>query len=156
MIECRHRTWINSLFVASKGNPSQWSKYFYSCMWADRVTVKWTTGHTPYYLLYGKHHVFPFDITDASWYTLNWNKIQTTEELLAIRGIQLAHRDKDIQAASNDVLQARIKSVQDYARKNENTLVHGNYTLGTLVLVFNSVLIMQHGQKGEIGWIGPY
>jgi Integrase zinc binding domain len=35
MIECRHRTWINSLFVASKGNPSQWSKYFYSCMWAD-------------------------------------------------------------------------------------------------------------------------
>jgi IS30 family transposase len=29
MIEHRHRTWINSLFVASKGNPSEWSKYFY-------------------------------------------------------------------------------------------------------------------------------
>jgi Integrase core domain len=71
MIECRHRTWINSLLIMSKGNPSQWSKYFYSCMWVDWVTVKWMTRHTPYYLLYRKHHMFPFDIMYASWYTLN-------------------------------------------------------------------------------------
>jgi hypothetical protein len=156
MIECGQRTWINSLFVTSKGNPSQWSKYFYSCMWADWVTVKWMTGHTPYYLLYGKHHMFPFDIMDASWYTLNWGSIRTTEELIAIHGIQLAHRDEDIQAASEKVLQARIKSAQDYAKRNENILVDGDYSPGTIVLVYNSGLLMQHGRKGEIRWIGPY
>jgi hypothetical protein len=85
-------------------------------MWVDWVTVKQMTRHTPYYLLYGKHHVFPFDIMDASWYTLNWGSIPTTEELIAIHRIQLVHRDEDIQAASEDVLQARIKSAQDYAK----------------------------------------
>jgi hypothetical protein len=60
--------------------------------------------------------MFPFDITDASWYTLNWGSIQTTEELIAICRIQLAHRDEDIQATSEKVLQARIKSAQDYTK----------------------------------------
>jgi hypothetical protein len=60
--------------------------------------------------------MFPFNIMDASWYTLNWGSIQTMEELIAIHGIQLAHRDKDIQAALDKVLQARIKSAQDYAK----------------------------------------
>jgi hypothetical protein len=96
-------------------------------MWADQVTVKWTTGHTHYYVLYGKHHMFPFDITDASWYTLIWSSIQTTEGLIAIHGMQLAHWDEDIKAASDEVLQARIKSAQDYAKRNENMLVKGNF-----------------------------
>ena len=156
MIERHHRTWIGSLFIACKGNPSHWSRYFYSCMWADRVTVKRATGHTPYYLLYGKHHVFPFDITDSSWYTLDWHSIQTTEELLAIRAIQLAHRDDDIEEASATLLQSRIRSTRDWAQRNEHTLVEGNYKPGTIVLVYNSVLQMQHGRKGEIRWIGPY
>jgi len=156
MIERSHRTWIGSIYIACQGEPSNWSKYFYACMWADRVTVRRTTGHTPYYLLYGKQHIFPFDITDASWYTLNWHSITTTEELLATRAIQLAHRDNDIAAASNSLLQARIRSAQDYARRNEHTLVEGNYAPGTIVLVFNSALIMQHGRKGEIRWMGPY
>jgi hypothetical protein len=99
-------------------------------MWADQVTVK--------------HHVFPFDITDASWYTLNWGSIRTMEELIAIRRIQLAHRDEDIQAASEKVLQARIKSAQDYAKQNENILVNRDYSPGTIVLVYNSGLLMQH------------
>jgi hypothetical protein len=156
MIERSHRTWIGSLFIACKGNPNQWSKYFYACMWADRVTTRRTTGHTPYYLLYGKHHIFPFDITDSSWYTLNWHSIKTTEELLAIRAVQLAHKDEDINTASNLLLRTRIKSAQDYARRNEHLLVEGNYPEGTIVLVFNSTLLMQHGRKGEIRWIGPY
>jgi hypothetical protein len=75
-------------------------------MWVDWVTMKQTTGHTPYYLLYGKHHIFPFDIMDASWYTLNWHSIKTTEELLSIQAIQLAHRDDDIKEASKALLQS--------------------------------------------------
>jgi hypothetical protein len=156
MIERSHRTWIGSLFIACKGNPSNWSKYFHACMWADRVTVRRTTGYTPYYLIYGKQHIFPFDITDATWYTLNWHSIRTTEELIAIRAVQLAHRDDDIKAASESLLQSRIRSAQDYARRNEHMLVEGNYPEGTIVLVFNSTLLMQHGRKGEIRWIGPY
>jgi hypothetical protein len=156
MIERSHRTWIGSLFIACQGNPSQWSKYFYACMWADRVTVRRTTGHTPYYLLYGKQHIFPFDITDSSWYTLNWHSIKSTKELIGIRAIQLAHRDEDLKAASESLLRTRIKSAQDYARRHEHTIVDGNYKPGTIVLVFNSTLLMQHGHKGEIRWIGPY
>jgi Integrase zinc binding domain/Integrase core domain len=106
MIEQHHQTWIGSLFVACKGNLSHWSHYFHACMWADQVTTKQTTSHTPYYLLYGKHHIFPFDITDASWYTLDWHSIKTTEELLTIQAIQLAHRDDDIKEASEALLQS--------------------------------------------------
>jgi hypothetical protein len=35
-------------------------------------------------------------------------------------------------------------------------LIEGNYQPGTLVLVFNSTLVMQQGQKGEVQWMGPY
>jgi hypothetical protein len=69
---------------------------------------KQTTGHTPYYLLYRKHHMFPFNITDGSWYMLNWSTIHTTEDLLAICRVQLAHQDEDIKAASDELLQSRI------------------------------------------------
>jgi hypothetical protein len=67
------------------------------------------------------------------------------EELIAIHRIQLVHRDENIQAASEKVLQARIKSAQDYAKRNESILVDGDYSPGTIVLVYNSRLLMQHG-----------
>jgi Integrase core domain len=145
MIKQHHQTWIGSLFVACKGNSSHWSHYFHACMWADQVIMKQTTAHTPYYLLYSKHHIFPFDIMDASWYTLDWHSVKTTEELLVIWAIQLAHRDDDIKEASKALLQSQIKSAQNFALCNEHMLIKGNYWPGTLVLVFNSTLVMQQG-----------
>lgn len=35
-------------------------------------------------------------------------------------------------------------------------MLEGLYNPGTLVLVWNSVLELQHGQKGAMRWFGPY
>lgn len=35
-------------------------------------------GIHPYYLLYGKHPVFAFDLANQAWDTLDWDQVQTT------------------------------------------------------------------------------
>ena len=60
MIERGHRTWINSIWKLCGKHKDRWSDWFYPAMWADRVTTRKSTGFSPYYLLYGKPHLFPF------------------------------------------------------------------------------------------------
>ena len=67
----------------------EWSNWFYSALWADCVTTCRSTGFSPYYLLYGRPHLFPFNIRDPTWYTVDWHDIKTTEELLAIQALQI-------------------------------------------------------------------
>ncbi|KZT73501.1 hypothetical protein DAEQUDRAFT_662099, partial [Daedalea quercina L-15889] len=72
----------------------QWPRHLKAALLAVRTTVTRATGYTPYFLLYGKHCLFPFDLTDCTWYRLEWDKVQTMEELLATRIQQIeCHKD---------------------------------------------------------------
>ena len=84
MIERGHRTWINSIWKLCGSKKEKWSNWFYSALWADHIMTCRSTGFSPYYLLYGRPHLFPFNIRDPTWYTIDWHDIKTTEELLAI------------------------------------------------------------------------
>jgi hypothetical protein len=107
-------------------------------------------------LLYGVEPLFPFDITDQTWYALEWDKVRTSEELLALRMRQIARRDEDIIAASKKSLISRTKSAAYFFEKHKNRIVTGNYEPGTLVLVYNEYLDNQFGKKGLPRWNGPF
>lgn len=92
IVERAHTPLVSSIFKICGDKKSHWPRYLTAALFASRVTVSLATGYSPYYLLYGVHPVFSFDLTEATWQTLDWDKVRTHEDLLAIRIQQLKHR----------------------------------------------------------------
>ncbi|KAL1936883.1 hypothetical protein VTO73DRAFT_5130 [Trametes versicolor] len=136
--------------------PHEWAKYLHSALLAMRTTVSRMTGYTPYYLLYGMHCLFPFDLADRTWYTLDWHKVRSTEDLLTLRATQLARRDLDIGEAQENVRKTRQRAVDDFEKKNAHRIRREPYEIGTWVLLHETWLDNQHGNKGAMRWAGPY
>jgi len=158
MIERGHRTWIKSLLKTCGRKPSKWSRYFHAALWADRVSVKRTTGYSPYQLLYGTPHTFPFDIRERTWYTLEWDKIHDEESLLAIRTKQLAQLQRDRKTASESMLRARMHAANAFAEKYKSYIVKRLYKPGQLVLVSHKRLTTEGARRNKADdlWSGPY
>jgi hypothetical protein len=135
MIERGHRTWINSIWKLCGNRKEKWSRWFYHALWADRVTTRRATGFSPYYLLYGRPHLFPFNLKDETWYTINWHDIDTTEQLLAVWALQIRQLHMDRKKASKRNIQSRIQAARDYAVRNARRLISGLYKEGEVVLV---------------------
>lgn len=55
MNERGHGTWVGSIWKTLEGQTDEWPLYFDAALYADRTTVKRTTGYMPYYLLYGQN-----------------------------------------------------------------------------------------------------
>lgn len=132
----------------------EWPKYFYAALWADRMTVKKTTGYTPYHLMYGSQCIIPVELETESWYVSNWKYPMTEKELLAARVKQLAKREIDIAQATAKLKEERLKS-KAYFDKNKN-IRKEKLKEGDLVLMFESHLEVRITKKFKILWTGPY
>jgi hypothetical protein len=159
MIERGHRTWINSIWKLCGSKKNHWSRWFYSAVWADRVTTRRTTGFSPYYLLYGRPHLFPFNLRDETWYTIDWHDIRSTKDLLAVRAYQIRKMRVDRQSASKRNIDSRVKAANDYAAKNARRLVSGRYYKDEYVLVALKGPGIVRGAnlpKSADTWAGPF
>ena len=159
MIERGHRTWINSIWKLCQNTKEKWSKWFYPALWADRVTTRKSTGFSPYYLLYGKPHLFPYNIREETWYTIDWHGIRSTRDLLAVRALQIGKLRLDRRVASKRNITNRINAAKDYAIRNAGRLVSGNYKPRELVLVAMKgpgVVRGNNTAKSEDTWAGPF
>jgi hypothetical protein len=159
MIERGHRTWINSIWKLCGKRKDRWSRWFYHALWADRVTTKRTTGFSPYYLLYGRPHLFPFNLRDETWYTINWHDIGTTEELIAVRALQIKQLHMDRTQAAKKNKESRIRAAHDYAIKNAGRLISGQYRKGEFVIVALKGPGIARGigrAKSDDTWAGPF
>jgi len=110
-------------------------------LWADRITIRASTGFTLYRLVFGQDCVLPIELTAASWATVNWNQIKTRAELLAARAKQLARKEEDIREAQENIRKSRIRN-KTYFDKNRRERVD-QIGVGDLVLLYNSVLDKQ-------------
>ncbi|KAF8287021.1 hypothetical protein DL93DRAFT_2069377 [Clavulina sp. PMI_390] len=159
MIERGHRTWIESVWKMCQRHKDKWSEWFYAGMWADRVTARRSTGFSPYHLIYGKPHIFPFALTEATWYTINWHKIETTEDLLEVRARQLRRLQEDRATASDNNIESRRRAAEQFAIKNAHRLTSGLYRAGEYVLVALKGANLKKGYgrvKSADRWGGPY
>ncbi|KAF8285327.1 hypothetical protein DL93DRAFT_2069439, partial [Clavulina sp. PMI_390] len=134
MIERGHCTWIESIWKLCGHRKDQWSAWFFAAMWADCVTTRRTTGYSPYQLMFGKPHLFPFSLDEPTWYTLNWHHIRSTADLLAMRARQLRRLEEDRSDAAAHNVKAQRKAADQYATKHASRLASGLYRVGEYVL----------------------
>ena len=150
------KTLQDTILKCCGDSPRRWPLYVHAALFAVRVTTSRATGYTPYFLTYGQHALFPFDISDRTWHVLDWDEVRTTEDLLALRTKQLARREEDIGTATEHLKESRQRAADDANRRNEHRLRDDIFEPGTWVLIHETWLDNQHGNKGALRWAGPY
>ncbi len=144
------------LKLCPPGRPHLWRKYLHAGLLAVRTTTSRATGYTPYYLLYGMHCLFPYDLTDHTWHTLDWDEVRSTEDLLSLRIAQLARREADVAQARTNLDASRQRAIEDFNVRNQHRIRASEFEPGTWVLLHETWLDAQQGHKGALRWSGPY
>ena len=154
--ERSHQTLANSILRACGKDTYRWPLNVHAGLWAMRCSTSRVTGYPPYFLLYGQRPFFAFDFADRTWETLDWHKVASTEDLLAVRMQQILRRDKKLVLAMEEQKRTRQRAVDDFNSKHEKYLSSGDFVLGTWVLLHETWLDSQMGNKGALRWTGPY
>ncbi|THU81529.1 hypothetical protein K435DRAFT_693342 [Dendrothele bispora CBS 962.96] len=133
-----------------------WPNFLYAALFTIRITTSRATGFSPYYLLYGTHPVLSFDVTESTWQTLDWDKVSSTSDLLALRIRQLQRRDPKLEEASNKLKSTRRKAIEDFAKRHHFQFDFSAYEPGMWVWLRESQLENLIGDKAHWTYSGPY
>ena len=155
IVERQHRTIRESLLKTCEGEVLKWPAAVPHVFWADRVTTRRSTGHSPFYMAHGIEPILPFDITLATFLVPDLSSPLSTADLIAIRARQLQLREEDLASIRNNVVKSRLSA----ALALEKRFAHGtkppSFTLGDLVLVRNSATETTHLRKMKPRYLGP-
>jgi hypothetical protein len=67
MIEKGHKPLINALSKMINEGLKNWINNLPAVLWADRFTIKRSTGYIPFYLLYSREPVLPIKFKVPTW-----------------------------------------------------------------------------------------
>ncbi|WVO20236.1 uncharacterized protein IAS62_001529 [Cryptococcus decagattii] len=138
------------------GQANRWLDYLHYALWADRTTVRASTGYTQHYLMFGQEAVLPIDFTEKSILMANWERGQTPAELLEARMIQIENREADKAVAREPVKASREASVAYHNGRFSDRQHDRDFKFGDFVMVRNSQQDYGRGVRKEPRWRGPY
>ena len=95
IVERSHRTIRDSLVKACDGDITQWPNHAAHVFWADRITTRKATGHSPFYMTHGVEPLLPLDIIKATFLVPEITTKLDTASLIASQAHQLAKREED-------------------------------------------------------------
>lgn len=144
---------LSKLANVGKGN---WVENLAACFWADRTTVRTTTGVSPFRFNTGYEPIMPIEDDVPSWSFLAWEEVKTTAELLALRTLQLQRRDEDYEE-----VRLRLRRVREEGKERFDAthVLHAEpFKAGDIVLLHNTMreADMSREQKMHFRWLGPY
>ena len=128
-----------------------WDDHIGEALWAYRTAYKMVTGYTPFQLVFGFEAVIPIELKIPSLRSAIQHGLGETGSLEA-RLLSLERLDETRRQAlwNNEVTQNRRKERHD-ARGEK-----ASYPAGSLVMLIDSWLQKQHGQKFRPKWKGPF
>jgi len=156
-IEGGHKPILNALMTLTEGGKTKWPRHLHAVLLAERTSIHEPTGHTPFYLVYGREAVLPIETKYSTWRTLGWNDVHTHEELLAVRARQIEMRDEDILEAMAKQTRKRQEG-QEYWDETHNIRKEPINVKDT-VLYYNTFTIDHDKSKAtklNWRWLGPY
>ena len=142
MIERWHKPIVDALSKMSDGGFASWVRNLPAVLWADRSTVRTSTGLTPYYVSCGNEPVPPIELDVPTW------------RILAMRAPQLQLRDEDLEEATLYLQRMRIEGKERHDEK------HGirveELAVGQLVLLQDTRRKKDMSRKLFFRWLRPY
>ena len=155
IVERQHRTIRESLVKTCEGNISKWPAIMPHIFWADRATIRKSTGYSPFFMAHGVEPLLPFDIALATFLIPDLTKPLSTSELISVRARQLQARDKDLDTIRDNIVKSRLTSARDFERRYALTIKDPSFKPGELVLVRNSAVETDHSRKTKPRYFGP-
>lgn len=157
MVERGHAQLKEAIFRRCRHSVAEWSNYLPYALWADRTTVRRSTGQTPYFMVYGQECVLPIDTSEKTLMISNWEKVTDTVDLLEARMRQLELRDTDLKIASKRVEASRALSIE-YINEKRFRRHRDDQELkpGELVLIREARFDTTHKAKSYDRYRGPY
>ena len=156
MVERGHKPIIDGLAKLTHGGIGCWPEMLHLVLWADRTSIRNSTGMSPFQLIYGRSCVLPIEAKVPSWTTLPWSKVRSTADLLALRALQLLQRDIDLEEAALRLRRMREQSKEysDVSKRAEDKVFRG----GDLVLLHDTRYKDDYSsdRKLDFWWQGPY
>src|SRR5437588_3793274 len=106
LVERGHQNIVDALakLTAPSGKPGTWPQHLAAVSWADRITVRKSTGMTPFRVVFGQECLLPVELATESWRVVEWRTVERADnpraELLALRARQLERRPGDLVRAA--------------------------------------------------------
>ena len=156
LVERTHFDVRQSLYKASNGEESKWSKALNTVFWSERITVRRRMGVSPYFAVTGTHPLLPLDIVEASYLLPPPEAFLSTTDLIARRAVELQKRLEQVTALRDKVYEARIKAARQFERDHAVTIKDFDFESGDLVLVRNTAIEKALNRKMRPRYNGPY
>ena len=156
LVERGHGPIINAIAKYSRDNPEQWPTHLSLALWADRISIRRSTGFSTFELLYGRDCLLPVELMVESWQTVDWKAVESREDLIHARMEELDQtRVVKILAAMN--LRNSRKANKAYF-DNAKRLRPQSQLLqpGDMVLLFDNAILRSRGVKLKDKWRGPF
>ena len=83
IVESKHFDVREAIVKTCEGNLSRWREVLLQVFWAERATIRKTTGYSPYYMVHGVHPLLPFDILEVTFLAPSQDFGISTEDLIA-------------------------------------------------------------------------
>ena len=155
IVESKHFDVREAIMKTCKGIESKWREVLPLVFWAERVTIRKSTGYSPYFMVHGTHPLLPFDILEATYLSPPQDFGLSTEELISLRASQLAKRPEDIERMRNTVTKFRCMSLEQFEKRHSSRIINFNFKPGALVLVRNSRVEESLNRKTKPRYTGP-
>ncbi|OSC96172.1 hypothetical protein PYCCODRAFT_1332210, partial [Trametes coccinea BRFM310] len=145
-----------ALIKACEGNVSRWPELLPLAVFADRISIRRSTGFSPYFLLHGVHPVLPMDLRESTFMVEGFRRDMSPVDLLALRIRQLERKPEDVACAANILKQTRLASKEQFVRRFAHRLQKEAFEPGDLVLVRNTAIEREMNRKHKPRYLGPY
>jgi transposase InsO family protein len=156
LVERGHAPIINALSKYAEGDKGGWYKFLPLVLWADRVSIRRSTGFAPFRLLYGHDCVLPIELSVASWAVVDWNRVKTREELLMARMTQMDRQVLERETATERLRLSRLANKERFDNSKRMRPGKQQLRLRDLVLLYDSSIDKTHDRKMDDVWVGPY
>src|SRR5882724_1731125 len=123
--------------------------------WADRITIRWLIGYSPYFMAHNVEAVLPLDIAEATYLLPPLDVPTSTEDLNVHHAQQLQKRPEDLCEMLARVLKARKQSAAQFVKRFSLTIQDFDFEVRLLVLVRNSHVKKELNRKTKPRFLGP-
>ncbi|KAI0353426.1 hypothetical protein OH77DRAFT_1382617, partial [Trametes cingulata] len=145
-----------ALVKACEGQISRWPELLPLAVFADRISIRRSTGFSPYFLLHGVHPILPMDLRESTFMVQGFRSNMSHTELLALRIRQLERKPRDIARAAEVLRNTRLTSKEQFEKRFAHRLQRESFESGDLVLVRNSAIEREMNRKHKPRYLGPY